>query len=184
MNLHRLTRPWKLAHCRKTTSCNGVSEVSSPKCLKIYWKQTLCFPSFCFIMGQKHRKFMTIWKLCKRSSKWDVACHCSFVRLEMAKVWKKKSLFKKKAHFIFLQWAILVCTFLLMMQLRIVLATCYQWANKTASIFFWNGAKNKFLSQCIWYLWKLKQHCPYEWSFIRHEKWQLQATTIQLKTKD
>ena len=81
----------------KKTSCKGVSEVSSPKCLKIYWK----FASFCLTMGQNHRKSMTVWKLCEKSSKCDVAGHCSFIHLEMAKVWRKKSLIEKSAHFNF-----------------------------------------------------------------------------------
>ena len=46
--------------------------------------------SFCLIMGLNHRKF--VWKLCQKCSKCDVFGHCSFIRLEMAKVWRKKSL--------------------------------------------------------------------------------------------
>ena len=129
----------------KKTSCKGVSEVSSPKCLKIYWK----FASFCLTMGQNHRKSMTVWKLCEKSSKCDVAGHCSFIRLEMAKVWRKKSLIEKNVHFIFFQWANLVFPFLTMMQLKIILATLYPWANWRASNFLQNGAKNKFLTQCV-----------------------------------
>ena len=49
-------------------------------------KRTLCFASFCSTMGLKHRKSMTILKLFKKSSKCDVAGHCSFIRLEMAMV--------------------------------------------------------------------------------------------------
>ena len=85
----------------KKTSCKGVSEVSSPRCLKIYWKWTLCFANFCLTMDLNHRKSMTVWKLCEKSSKCDVAGNRSFIRLEMAKVWRKKSLIEKSAHFNF-----------------------------------------------------------------------------------
>ena len=85
----------------KKTSCKGVSEASSPKCLEIYWKQTLCFASICLTMGQNHRKSMTVWKLCKKSSKCDVAGHCNFICLEMAKVQRKKIIDWKKCSFHF-----------------------------------------------------------------------------------
>ena len=64
-------------------------------------KRTLCFASFCLTMDLNHRKSMTILKLCKKSSKCDVAGHCSFIRLEMAMVWRKKSLIEKSAYFNF-----------------------------------------------------------------------------------
>ena len=92
-------------------------------------KRTLCFAVFCLTMSLNHRKSMTVWKLCEKSSKCDVAGHCSFIRLEMAKVWRKKSLTEKSAHFNFFQQAILVFPFLSMMQLRIVFSTWYPWAN-------------------------------------------------------
>ena len=62
-------------------------------------KRTLCFASFCSTMGLNHRKSMTVLKLCKKSFKCDVAGHCSFIRLEMAMVWRKKSLIEKSAYF-------------------------------------------------------------------------------------
>ena len=49
-------------------------------------KRTLCFASFCLIMGLNHGKSMTVLKLCKKSSKCNVAGHCSFIRLEMTMV--------------------------------------------------------------------------------------------------
>ena len=58
-------------------------------------KRTLCFASFCSTMGLNHRKSMTVLKLCKKSFKCDVAGHCSFIRLEMAMVWRKKSPIEK-----------------------------------------------------------------------------------------
>ena len=64
-------------------------------------KQTVCFAVFCFTMGLSYRKSMTVWKLCKISSNCDVAGHCSFIRLEMANVWRKISLIEKSANFIF-----------------------------------------------------------------------------------
>ena len=145
MNLHSLTRKWKMTQYKKKTSCKGVFEVSSPKCLKVHRKRALN----CLTVGQNHKKSMTIWKLCEKSSKWDVAGHCSFICLEMAKVWRKKSLIEKNAHFMFFQWTILVFPFLTMMQLKIILATLYPWANWRASNFLQNGAKNKFLTQCV-----------------------------------
>ena len=48
-------------------------------------KRTL---SFCLTMDLNHRKSMTILKLCKKTSKCDVAGHCSFICLEMAMVWR------------------------------------------------------------------------------------------------
>ena len=92
-------------------------------------KWTLCFASFCLTMDLNHRKSMTILKLCKKSSKCDVAGHCSFICLEMAMVWRKKSLIEKVLISTFFQWAILVFPFLSIMQLRIVIATRYPLAN-------------------------------------------------------
>ena len=62
-------------------------------------KRTLCFAVFCLTMSLNHRKSMTVWKLCKNSSKRDVAGNCSLIHLEMAKVWRKKSLIEKNDHF-------------------------------------------------------------------------------------
>ena len=64
-------------------------------------KRTLCFASFCLTMGLNHKKSMTILQLSKKSSKSNVAGHCSFIRLEMAMVWRKKSLIEKNDHFNF-----------------------------------------------------------------------------------
>ena len=64
-------------------------------------RQTLCFANFGLTKDLNHRKSMTVWKLCKNSSKRDVAGNCSLIRLEMAKVWRKKSLIEKNDHFDF-----------------------------------------------------------------------------------
>ena len=37
----------------------------------------------------KYKKFMVVWKICKRSFKCDVAGSSSFIRLEMAPEWMK-----------------------------------------------------------------------------------------------
>ena len=50
---------------------------------------TTCFAYFCWTERLNHRKFMTIWKLCKRSFKRQVAGHSGFIRLEMALEWVK-----------------------------------------------------------------------------------------------
>ena len=59
-------------------------------------KRTLSFVNFCLTMDLNHRKSMIVWKLCKKSSKCDVACNLSFILLEMAMVWRKKSLIAKE----------------------------------------------------------------------------------------
>ena len=92
-------------------------------------KRTLCFASFCLTMGLNHRKSMTVLKLCKKSSKCDVAGHCSFIRLEMAMVWRKKSLIEKSAYFYSFPMKNFSLSFLSIMQLRIIVATRYPWAN-------------------------------------------------------
>ena len=49
-------------------------------------------------MGLIYRKFMTNWKLYKKSSKSNVAGCCSFLRLEMAWVWSKTLQIEKSAN--------------------------------------------------------------------------------------
>ena len=44
---------------------------------------TTCFANFCQTEGLNYRKSITVWKLCKRSFKCDVAGHSSFIPLEM-----------------------------------------------------------------------------------------------------
>ena len=90
------------------TSLRGLMSLEWPKTIKITFllvnygkekKRTLCFASFCLTIGLNHKKSMTVLKLCKKSSKCDVAGDCSFIRLEMAMVWRKKSPIEKSAYF-------------------------------------------------------------------------------------
>ena len=94
-----LTPSWSSWNSWMCSCCkNAVKKVNNYGKEK---KRTLCFASFCLTMDLNHRKSMTILKLCKKSSKCDVAGHCSFIRLKMAQVWRKKSLTGKSAHFNF-----------------------------------------------------------------------------------
>ena len=113
-------------------------------------KWTTSFTSFCLTIGLDHRKSMTVWKLCKKSSKCDIVGRCSFIHLEMAYDFIKKTFDKKKCSSqFFFQWEILLFLFLLIMQLRVVFATRYLWANYRALNFLYNGTKNKFLTQFV-----------------------------------
>ena len=44
---------------------------------------------FCWTGDMKYKKSMTVWKICERSFKCDVAGSSSFIRLEMAQEWMK-----------------------------------------------------------------------------------------------
>ena len=48
-----------------------------------------CLDLFCQTECLNHRKFMSVWKLCKKSFKRHVAGHSSIIRLEMALEWVK-----------------------------------------------------------------------------------------------
>ena len=92
---------------------------------------------FLFLPNQRldqlnYRKSMTVWTIFEKSSKCDVAGLSSFFRLEMASDWRKISLIEKrlkKGKFCFFSTLILVSMFLSIVQLRIVTATWYPWAN-------------------------------------------------------
>ena len=86
-------------------------------------KWTTSFTSFCLTMGLDHKKSMTVWKLCKKSRKCYVVGCCSFIHLEMAWDWRKKTLTKKNAHFNFFSIKKIYSLFLTITQL--VTATWY-----------------------------------------------------------
>ena len=52
-------------------------------------KETTCFAYLCCTEALNYKKSVTVWKLCERSFKWDVAGYSSFIRLEMAQEWIK-----------------------------------------------------------------------------------------------
>ena len=51
--------------------------------------ETTYLANFCWTEDINFKKSMTVWKLCERSFKWDIAGHSSFIRLEMAQEWIK-----------------------------------------------------------------------------------------------
>ena len=64
-------------------------------------KQTYFLATFCLTLGLNHKKSMTVSKLSEKSSKCDIAGHCSFICLEMATIWRIKSPIEKKCFFEF-----------------------------------------------------------------------------------
>ena len=52
-------------------------------------KETTCLADLCWTEDLNYKKSVTVWKLCERSFKWDVAGYSSFICLEMAQEWIK-----------------------------------------------------------------------------------------------
>ena len=52
-------------------------------------KETTWFAYLCCAEALNYKKSVTVWKLCKRSFKWDLAGYSSSICLEMAQKWIK-----------------------------------------------------------------------------------------------